>query len=86
MIYLLYGAAGVLLVLALLATGALVGWKANNAVSRYSKKRAAEELTEEQRRQFVAQQQAFEDMLHYNQDTAYGTNRPLSSMGGANFE
>ena len=87
MIYLVYGAAGVLAVLGLLTLGAFIGWRANDAVASLGGKRAAEEVTEEQRRQFLAQQQAFEDMLHYNQDTAYGVNKALGGLrGGAEIE
>lgn len=82
MIYLMYGAAGALTVLILLAVGACIGWKANDALEKRGSKRAAVEATEEQRRQLAAQQKAFEDMLSYNQDTAYGTNRTLNGLGG----
>ena len=76
MTYLICGAVGALAVLGLLACGFLIGWKANTAFIRYSRQRAAEEATEEQKRLFLAQQQAFEDMLGYSADTAY-------NMGGA---
>ena len=79
MIELIYGAVGTLAVLGLLAGGFFIGWKANQSFTKYSRARAAEEATEEQRRQFVAQQQAFENMLSYNVDTAYG-------MGGETVE
>lgn len=79
MIYLFYGAVGTLAVLGLLACGFLIGWKANTAFVRHSRRRAEEEITEEQKREFAAQQQAFESMLSYNIDTAYG-------MGGLTNE
>lgn len=79
MIYLLYGAGGTLAVLGLLACGFFIGWRSNDAFSRHSRQRAAEEATEEQRRQLMAQQQAFEDMLGYNAETAY-------NMGGLQNE
>lgn len=86
MIYLVYGAGGILTVLALLAAGAVLGWRANDAFGRYHARRAAEEATEEQLRQFAAQQQAFESMLSYNQDTAYGVSTGLSETeGGERF-
>ena len=81
MIYLIYGAAGTLAVLGLLTCGFFIGWKANRAFTRYSRKRADEEVSEEQRQLFLAQQQAFESMLNYNQDTAYNIN-----AGGVNGE
>lgn len=82
MIYLLYGAAGTLAVLILLAVGACIGWKANEVLEKRGSKRSAVEATEEQRRQLIAQQKAFEDMLSYNQDTAYGVNLTLNGLGG----
>lgn len=82
MIYLMYGAAGMLAVLALLSAGAYIGWRANSAFGKLSRKRAGEEASEEQRRQLAAQQQAFEDMLSYNQDTAYGVSRLVIGLGG----
>lgn len=86
MIHLMYGAVGALSVLALLLLGGLAGWKANEVFNSRAKPCAAEDATEEQRRQLRLQQQAFEEMLHYNQDTAYGTNRLVSGMGEADYE
>lgn len=80
--YLIYGALGVLVVLALLALGIFVGWKANTAFRLHSTRVAAEEASEEERRQLVADQRAFESMLNYNQDTAYGLNKGLDEMVG----
>ncbi len=85
MIHLMYGAVGALSVLVLLMLGFIAGWKANETYAA-QKRPAAEEVTEEQRRRLIAQQQAFEEMLHYNQDTAYGAGRTLSGMGGADYE
>lgn len=82
MIYLLYGAVGVLAVLMLLLTGGFLGWKINDALRKYHGKRAAEEITQQQRRQLVAQQKAFEEMLGYNQDTAYGMAAGLEAIQG----
>ena len=82
MSYLVYGAGGMLAVLLLLAAGAFLGWRANDAFGKYSARRAAAEATEEQLRQLAAQQQAFESMLGYNQDTAYGLNAGLSAAEG----
>ena len=82
MIYLLYGAGGTLAVLVLLAIGTFAGWRANDAFGKYSARRAAQEATEEQRRQLMAQQQAFESMLSYNQDTAYCVNTETGVMEG----
>ena len=79
MIYLFYGAVGTLAVLGLLACGVFIGWKANRAFVKYSRKQAAEEATEEQKRLALEQQKAFEQMLGYNADAAY-------NMGGVELE
>lgn len=72
MMYLIYGVGGMLAVLVLLVLGGYCGWKANEMFRHYSRRKTVEEWTQEQNRQLVAQQQAFEEMLRYNQDTAYG--------------
>lgn len=72
MMYLVYGVGGMLGVLVLLVLGGYCGWKAHEMFRHYSRRKSAEEWTQEQNRQLVAQQQAFEEMLRYNQDTAYG--------------
>lgn len=79
MIYLVYGAVGTLAVLGLLSLGFFIGWKAHNAFVKLSRQKAAEEATEDQKRMVRAQQQAFESMLNYNFETAYG-------MGGESLE
>ena len=80
--YLVYGALGTLAVLALLTLGCFIGWKANTAFRQHSTRVAAEEASEEERRQLQAEQRAFENMLNYNQDTAYGLNKGLEEMVG----
>ena len=45
--------------------------------------RAQSEANEEEKRVLLEEQQAFEDMLHYNMDTAYGMkNRGGVLLGG----
>lgn len=78
MINFLLGAAGMLAVLGLLVLGAFLGWKARE---RFQKK-TVQELDEETRRRFEAEQQAFEDMLNYNIDTAYGLNCGVENLLG----
>ena len=80
MIYLLYGAVGTLAVLGLLACGVFIGWKGNNAFQKYTRHRAEEEATEEQKRRERAQQAFYEELLSYNTETAYGV------TGGAELE
>ena len=79
---LLYGAAGALAVLMLLFLGGFLGWKIHDTVQKYRGICAAEEMTQEQRRQLIAQQRAFEEMLGYNQDMAYGMAACLEMMQG----
>ena len=80
--YLIFGALGTLAVLALLALGVFIGWKANNSFRTHSTRVAAEEASEEERRQLLAEQKAFESMLNYNPETAYGMNKGLDEMEG----
>lgn len=82
--YLIYGALGTLAVLALLALGVFIGWKANTSFRTHSTRAAAEEASEEELRQLKAEQKAFESMLNYNQDTAYGMSKTLEEMVGDN--
>lgn len=78
MLNVLLGAAGTLAVLGLLFLGAFLGWKARE---RFQKE-TVQELDEETCRRFEAEQQAFEDMLNYNIDTAYGLNSGVENLLG----
>lgn len=64
----IYGAAGALLVLALLAIGAFAGWTAR--AKFYQAK--AESPAEEELRRMQEEQEAFRLMQNYNADVAYG--------------
>ena len=79
MIAVLCGAAGALLVLTVLMLGVSVGWNARGRLVRPS---AASEESEEERKRIREDQRAFEDMLHYNIDTAYGLNDGLNRLMG----
>lgn len=72
MIYVLYGALGVIGVIVLLGVGILCGWKGHIAWQAHTRKAVSEEASEEERRQLQAQQKAFEGMLNYNTEMAYG--------------
>lgn len=74
MIYVLYGAGGMLLALALLAAGAVAGWKGRIAWKERTRQAAAKETTEEEKRQLEEEQKAFRGMLNYNAETAYQIN------------
>ena len=82
MIYLMYGAGGMLVILTVFFFSGFLGWKACEGVGKYSRKRTAQEVTQEQRRELAAQQQAFEEMLRYNQDTAYGIGAGVEVLRG----
>lgn len=82
MIALLFGAVGAAAVIALVTFGICVGWTIRG---RCGKSSAAEETREEQRL-VREEQRAFEDMLHYNMDTAYGMNGDIGSMMGGDGE
>lgn len=80
MTYMIYGAAGVLAVLLLLIIGAFVGWKLRLAFEKHSRRVVAEEMTEEQKRQFLADQEAFDAMVNYNVEQAYDLRSSISEL------
>ena len=80
MTYILYGALGMLGVLGLLSLGAVVGWKAKGKWYEHTRKAVAKEATEEERKQLAAEQRAFEGMLNYNTEQAYGLNKSLEEL------
>lgn len=63
MIYVIYGALGAVYTLALLLLGGFAGYHLRSFLSHSLPPRGAEERTE---------QSAFEEMLRYNLQTAYG--------------
>lgn len=82
MTYVLYGALGMLAVLSLLICGVIIGWKVRGAWQAHAKKVVAAEATEEERRQLKESQRAFEGMLNYNTEQAYGMNLGLEELAG----
>ena len=80
MTYVLYGAAGVLAVLLLLVIGAFVGWKLRVAFEKHNRRVVAEELTEEQKRQFRADQEAFDALANYSVEQAYDLRTSVSDL------
>lgn len=68
----LYGCFGVLAVLALLCIGAFLGWKLRIAYDRHNRRVVQEGVTEEQLRQFRMDQEAFDAMMNYSTEVAYG--------------
>ena len=71
MAYVLYGAGGVLLALALLVVGAVAGWKSHIAWQEHTRQAVVKEATEEEKRQLKAEQEAFYSLLNYNAEMAY---------------
>ena len=74
------------LALGLLAGGSALGWVAHRAWRKHTKQAAAAEASEEERREMIAQQRAFEDMLNYNPERAYGMATGLDDLAGGNGE
>lgn len=72
MLYVIYGAVGVLAALVLLGLGFAAGWKASRAWREHARRTAVQEATEEERRRLEAEQRAFEGLMGYNRETAYG--------------
>jgi hypothetical protein len=70
--YIIYGAVGVIAVLLLFITGTYTGWRLRVAYEKHNRKVVHESLTEEQKQRYRQDQQAFETMLNYNPDMAYG--------------
>ena len=79
--YVLYGAGGVLLALALLLSGAVLGWKGHTAWVEHTRRAVVEEVTEEEKRRQEAEQKAFSDLLNYNEEMAYSGQRDFSGGG-----
>ena len=75
----LYGALGALMVLLALTLGLALGWKARDLLKIH---RTVRTENEEEKRRVWEEQQAFEHMLHYNMDTAYGLNAGLGDLMG----
>jgi predicted negative regulator of RcsB-dependent stress response len=86
MVYVLYGALGILAVLGLLALGAWIGWRGHIAWQEHTHKCARQEATEEERRSLLADQRAFENMLSYNTDMAYGLVPDLDELARGEAE
>lgn len=70
----IYGALGVVLALGLFAFGAFVGWRIKERMIEAARRSYAEEITEKEREELRAEQEAFSALMGYNIDTAYGLN------------
>ena len=80
MVFLIYGALGVLTVLLLFFGGAFLGWHLHTRYLAHNHKIIREELTDEQKRKFAADQAAWDAMMNYSVETAYGLNPTLEEI------
>ena len=81
MLYVTYGALGVLVVLGLLALGLFIGWRGHVLWLEHTTRAVRQELSEQEKQAFEAQKQAaeaqrkaFDGLMGYNADVAYGLN------------
>ena len=73
--YILYGAIGALLTVALFSAGVYTGWRVH---IRYAEKTAAvvhTKLTEEEKKRQREDAQAFDQLVNYSPEMAYGLHR-----------
>lgn len=82
MIWILYGALGALGVLALLGAGFAAGWMGHRLWWERVRTGGGAESGEGERLAALAEQAAFEGMLHYNTDTAYGVVSSYENAAG----
>lgn len=82
----IFGALGVLLVLGLLALGFFMGWRARILWRTHTHQAVRQEISEKERLAFEAQQKAFDDLMSYNTETAYGMNKGLNEIYGEGGE
>ena len=71
----IYGAIGVIVALLLFSAGVLLGWKLNDSYRAHAKQTVAKELTEAERRRAKEDAEAFNTMMNYSSDVAYGIAR-----------
>lgn len=72
MVYIIYGAVGVLLGLAICAGCIYLGWRGHAKFVEHTRTAEAKELGEQERARLIEQQQAFRSMMDYSTDVAYG--------------
>ena len=72
MLQVAYGALGVLFALGLLALGFFIGWKSHVLWLKHTHRAVRQELSEQEKQAFEAQRKAFEGLMGYNADVAYG--------------
>ena len=72
MIYVVYGALGVLFALGLLALGFFIGWRSHVLWLKHTNRAVRQELSEQEKQAFEAQRKAFDGLMGYSADVAYG--------------
>lgn len=72
MVYIIYGAVGVLLGLAICAGCVYLGWRAHERFEAHTRTVEAKEIGEQERARLIEQQQAFRSIMDYSTDIAYG--------------
>lgn len=77
MINMLYGVLGMLLVMALLTGGFLLGWACRGKKSTA----ASAQPSREEQQKLEAEQRAFAELLSYDAQTAYGAVGGVESLG-----
>ena len=78
--YVAYGALGVLFALGLLALGFFAGWRGRGMWLKHTAQAVKQEISEQERREFEAQQKAFDGLLSYNAEQAFGMNKSLEEL------
>lgn len=74
MIAFIYGVVGALLVLGLLTGGFFLGWRAKGIAIEKAKKEVEQQYSEKELKTMRDNMQAFDQMLAYSVDQAYGIN------------
>lgn len=72
MLYVAYGALGVLFALGLLSLGFFIGWKGHVLWLKHTHRAVRQELSEQEKQAFEAQRKAFDGLMGYNAEVAYG--------------
>lgn len=72
MLYVAYGALGVLVVLGLLSAGFFIGWRSRVLWMKHTTRAVRQELSEQEKQAFEAQRKAFDGLMGYNAEVAYG--------------
>lgn len=77
----IYNALGIIAALLLFAAGVFTGWRVKEWLIQAARKSYAAELTEKEREELKAEQEAFSALMGYNIDTAYGLNEGVTADG-----